>query len=118
MPEKMIVEVNNHPSPQFFDIGDIDIPCGKEHRILNFVAPTNITVRDAAIHIQSMRGLGVLNAIIATKESEPIILPIERGANEFPQDLKLNRYERVQVYLKPDSEDFILEGVEITFIME
>lgn len=118
MPDKMVVEVNNRPSPQFFDIGDIEVKCGEERRILNFVAPTNITVRDAAIHIQAMRGLGTLNAIIVTKDSDPVTLPMERGANELPKDLSLSRFDRVQVYLKPDSEDFVLEGVEITFVME
>jgi len=118
MPDKMVVEVNNRPSPQFFDIGDLEIKQGEERRILNFVAPTDITIRDAAIHIQAMRGLGVLNAIITSKNEEPVSFPIERGANELPKDLSLARHERVQVYLKPESEDFILEGVEITFIME
>jgi len=118
MPDKMVVEVNNRPSPQFFDIGDLEIKQSEERRILNFVAPTDITIRDAAIHIQAMRGLGVLNAIFATKDNDPFVFPVERGANELPQDLKLTRHERIQVYLKPESEDFVLEGVEITFVME
>ena len=118
MPERMVVEVNNHPSPQFFDAGDMEIKCGLEHRILNFVAPTDITARDITVHIQSMRGLGVLNAIVTTKDSEPIVIPVERGANELPSDMKFQRHERVQVYLRPESDDMTLEGVEITFIME
>lgn len=117
-PDRVIYNTVNRPSPQYTDVGDLELKKGKPAQILNFIAPTDVTVRDACIHVESMRGLGTLNARILTADEEPVILPLERGVNEMPSDIKIGRHKRIRIYLCPESDEMQLQGVAITFIME